>query len=351
MTRRPTLSLPSAGQLLVTVVLLAAVSPFVVFAVPQAIGADDGFVVLSGSMEPALSPGDVVIVDASGPVEVGDVITYRTGANTVPTTHRVVGVVDGGYETKGDANENADAGLIGPEAVIGRVVLTIPVVGHVILWANTPVGYVTFVVAPLVLLGVSELFAWARSDPATAGGDDPTPEPGASRPEVGGNADATADVDGDDQAAVSPAAGTESPAARTVAVAAVDLKLTLLAMAALFAYAGWNVYREFSLTAAPTPISVGALTAGLLGLVFAGWVTLAAWRAANAARSEPESDSGPEPAPMSEPEPEPATTSDLEPEPATTSDPEPESDPEPNPALAEVPALTDGSGDTEVDDA
>jgi signal peptidase len=325
MTRLPTPSLPSAGQLLVTVVLLAVVSPFVVFAVPQAIGADDGFVVLSGSMEPALSPGDAVIVDASGPVEVGDVITYRTGADTVPTTHRVVDVVDGGYETKGDANENADAGLIGPEAVIGRVVLTIPVVGHVILWANTPVGYVTFVVAPLVLLGVSELFAWARSDPATAGGDDPTPEPGASRPEVGGDADPTADVDGDEQAAV-------SPAARTVAVAAVDLKLTLLAMAALFAYAGWNVYREFSLTAAPTPISVGALTAGLLGLVFAGWVTLAAWRAANAARSESESDSGPEP------------------EPAPMSEPEPESDPEPNPALAEVPALTDGSGDTEVDD-
>ena len=302
MNRLPTPSLPSAGQLLATVVLLAAVSPFVVFAVPQAIGADDGFVVLSGSMEPALSPGDVVIVAASGPVEVGDVITYRTGADTVPTTHRVVGVQGGGYETKGDANENADAGLTGPEAVIGRVVLTIPVVGHVILWANTPVGYVTLVVAPLVLLGVTELVAWARSDPETVGDEDPTPESDASRPDIGEDADATADVDGDEQAAVSPAAG-------TVAVAAVDLKLTLLAMAALFAYAGWNVHREFSLTAAPTPISVGALTAGLLGLLVAGWVTLAAWRAARIARAEPEPS-----------------------------------------APAPAPALTDGSGDTEVGD-
>ena len=309
MTRLPTPSLPSAGQLLVTVVLLAVVSPFVVFAVPHAIGADDGFVVLSGSMEPALSPGDVVIVDASVPVEVGDVITYRTGADTVPTTHRVVGVQDGGYETKGDANENADTGLVAPEGVIGGVVLTIPVVGHVILWANTPVGYVTLVVAPLVLLGVTELLAWARSDPETVGDDDPTPGSGTSRPDLGRNTGAVIHADDGDQVTVSPAAGTESPAARTVAVAAVDLKLTLLAMATLFAYAGWNVHREFSLTAAPTPISVGALTAGLLGLVFAGWVTLAAWRTARAARSEPVPS-----------------------------------------ALASAPALTDGSGDTEVDD-
>lgn len=309
MTRFSTPSLPSVGQLLVTVVLLAAVSPFAVFAVPQVIGADDGFVVLSGSMEPALSPGDVVIVDASAPVAVGDIITYRTGTDTVPTTHRIVGVQDGRYETKGDANGNADAGLVGSEAIIGRVVLTIPVVGHVILWANTPVGYVTFVVAPLVLLGASELFAWARRDPETAGGDDPTPEHGASHPDRGSDADATTDADGTARAAASPAVGTESPAARTVAVAAIDLKLTLLAMAALAAYAGWNIYREFSLTAAPTPISVGALTAGLLGLLFAGSVTLATWRAARAARSDPT--------------------------PST---------------LAPAPALTDGSGDTEVGD-
>jgi signal peptidase len=309
MTRLPTPSLPSAGQLLVTVVLLAVVSPFVVFAVPQAIGADDGFVVLSGSMEPALSPGDVVIVDASGPVKVGDVITYRTGADTVPTTHRVVGVQDGGYETKGDANGNADAGLVGPEAVIGQVVLTIPVVGHVILWANTPVGYVTFVVAPLVLLGVSELFAWAKREPAEVEREAPASEQAESQSDPDAtHDDATAD-DWEFRESAAAASDTEPRPARTVAVAAVDLKLTLLAMAALFAYAGWNVYREFSLTAAPTPISVGALTAGLLGLVFAGWVTLAAWWAARAARSEPVPS-----------------------------------------AFASAPALTDGSGDTEVDD-
>ena len=334
MTRFPTPSVPSARQLLAMVVLLAAVSPFVVFAVPQAIGADEGFVVLSGSMEPALSPGDVVIVDASGPVGVGDVITYRTAGDSVPTTHRVVGAVDGGYETKGDANENADAGVVAPEAVIGQVILTIPLVGHVILWANTPVGYVTLVVAPLVLLGASELLAWARREPDGRGGEPPAASPGtdANDPDTPDGSEGPDAIDADTTAdwefpAAEADADTGSGAAPngTVSVAAVDLKLTLLAMGALLAYAGWNVYREFSLTAAPTPVSVGAFTAGLLGLLFAGWVTLAAWRAARAARSEPGSDAGPE--------------SDL------SFDPEPEPTP-----LADVPALTDGSGDAEGDD-
>jgi signal peptidase len=318
MNRLPTPSLPSAGRLLVPVVLLAAVSPFVVFAVPQAIGADDGFVVLSGSMEPALSPGDVVIVDASVPVKIGDVITYRTGADTVPTTHRVVGVQDSGYETKGDANENADAGVVGPEAVIGRVVLTIPVVGHVILWANTPVGYLTLVISPLVLLGASELLAWARRESDGSGKSAASSGAGAEASDELRGPDADGTVDWEFSAAN---AETEPAPTGTVSVAAVDLKLTLLAMGALLAYAGWNLYREFSLTAAPTPVSVGAFTAGLLGLLFAGWVTLAAWRAARAARSEPGSDSDP----SFEPEPKPAPLSDI-------------------------PALTDGSGDAEVDD-
>ncbi len=294
MTRLPTPPMPGAARLLATVVLVAAVSPFAVFAVPQTIGADEGFVVLSGSMEPALSPGDVVIVDASASVGTGDVITYRTTGDSVPTTHRVVGAVDGGYQTKGDANEDADAGTVAPEAVIGRVVLTIPLVGHVILWANTPPGYVTLVVGPLVLLGASELFAWARREPTGPDHEPPTSERAESPPDPDtADDDATAD-DWEFSEARSSTPDTESQPARSVAV--VDLKLTLLATGALFTYAGWNVYREFVQTAAPNPVSVAALTAGLLGLLFAGSVTVTAWRAARVARSGP-SPAGPDPAP------------------------------------------------------
>ena len=62
-----------------TLCLVLALLPFLVFAVPQTVGADHGFVILSGSMEPALSPGDVVIVSDAASVGVGDIITFSNG--------------------------------------------------------------------------------------------------------------------------------------------------------------------------------------------------------------------------------------------------------------------------------
>lgn len=248
------------GAILVTALLVAIVVPFVVFAIPQTIGAEESFVVLSGSMEPTLSPGDVVIVDASAPITAGDVITYTTGSGAVPTTHRVTAVLADGYQTKGDANENVDQGVVAADAVIGRVVLTVPLVGHILLWANTGGGFLALVVLPFVALGLSELLTWARGPDATAGTTEgPT------------------------------------PAETTVAVAAVDLKFAALAMGGLFTYAAWNVYRELLAVQAPSPISVGALTAALVGLLLAAWVTAGAWRhnrAVAPVESAPRADGG-----------------------------------------------------------
>jgi signal peptidase len=257
----------SALTVLGVVVLVALLVPFLVFAVPQTVGADHGFVILSGSMEPTVSPGDVVIVDASASVGVGDVITFDDG-NAIPTTHRVVDVVDGQYVTQGDANENADAQPVPPDAVLGRVTLSIPLIGHVILWVNTPTGYVSLVVLPLVLLLATELYSWARdrdTDP------EPTLKPAIRHVD---------DADAERRAAEADAAAATR---ETVAVAVTDLKLTILAMAGLVAYAALNVYREVTGLGAPDPVSVGALTGGVLGLAFAVWVTINARLVARAA--------------------------------------------------------------------
>jgi signal peptidase len=265
----------SALTIFGVVVLVALLVPFLVFAVPQVVGADHGFVILSGSMEPAMSPGDVVIVDASAAVEVGDIITFDDG-KSIPTTHRVVGVVDGQYVTMGDANENPDGQPVSPDAVLGEVTITIPLIGHVILWVNTPTGYIGLVILPLVLLLASELYSWARSR-------DPDPEP-ELKPAIRHVDDVAAE-----RRAAEKAAETDGPKSVTVAVA--DLKLTILAMAGLVAYAGFNVYREVTGLGAPDPISVGALTGGFLGLAFAVWVTVSARMAARSAATDASSDS------------------------------------------------------------
>ena len=292
-------SVRQVGTVFGTLLVIALVVPFAVFAGAQAIGADHGFVILSGSMEPDIAPGDVVIVDASAPVGVGDVVTFEEDGD-VPVTHRIVAEENGQLVTKGDANENRDARPVPPENVLGKVVLTIPVIGHVILWANTPVGYISLVLVPLVLLLGNELLSWARARDDTEDGGD---EDGASDPipaAAAGSADGdderaasdepeattmtqTADVTQDERSEATATAA-ESSGSASVTVAVADLKLSVLASLALSVYAGLNVYTEVQLLGAPDPISVGALTAGLLGLLFTSWVTGHAWDSARRAR-------------------------------------------------------------------
>ncbi|WP_158601456.1 signal peptidase I [Halosegnis longus] len=254
----------------VTLALVVAVVPFVLFAVPGLVGAEHAFVVLSGSMEPALSPGDIVFVDADAAIATGDVITYAGG--DVPITHRVIDTVDGGYLTQGDANEDPDSGVVAADTVLGEVAFSIPVVGRVVLWANTSLGYLALVVVPLFLLVANELFEWARrGDDEESDADAPIP---AIRPI-------------DDSPSTQPTQTPEPSDSGMVAVALVDLKLTVLALGILLAYAAWNIRAEFGLTGAPDPISVGAATAGLVGILFTGWVTFTAWRTARVSMPTP----------------------------------------------------------------
>jgi signal peptidase len=95
----------------------------------------------SGSMEPKMYPGDVVII-AKVPTDniaVGDVIQFRV-PDGVTVMHRVIEIQEkegGGkvFITKGDANDEPDSEPVIPENVVGKAVMTIPKVG----WASIAV--------------------------------------------------------------------------------------------------------------------------------------------------------------------------------------------------------------------
>ena len=68
------------------------------------------YVVVSESMEPTYSKGDLIYVkNDTSDIKNGDVITFYTDKNTI-VTHRVTGinVSDHTYTTKGDANQTDD---------------------------------------------------------------------------------------------------------------------------------------------------------------------------------------------------------------------------------------------------
>ena len=153
--------------------LIAIVVPFVIYAVPAVVGADHSFVVLTASMTPAIAPGDVVVVADRDPATIseGDVITFTRGNNEVPVTHRVTTVTEGAggvaFETKGDANSDVDSSLVPAGNVIGTVILTIPYIGYVIQFTNTPYGFVALVAGPIGLFVASEIWTLYRRQSGT----------------------------------------------------------------------------------------------------------------------------------------------------------------------------------------
>ncbi|MBC8091842.1 MAG: signal peptidase I, partial [Pseudonocardia sp.] len=121
MAATPTRSAPMRrvrSALLLLVVLLALLLALAVAVVPAAVGGST-LTVLSGSMEPTLPVGSVVVVRPRPPAEIGtgDVITFLArdpGSDaTRVVTHRVVEVLPGPeFRTRGDANPDPDPGLV-----------------------------------------------------------------------------------------------------------------------------------------------------------------------------------------------------------------------------------------------
>jgi signal peptidase len=243
MSERDTLRV--AANVLAVVLLLAVVAPFVVYAVPAVVGADHGLVVLSGSMEPKMSPGDAVIVREVPPskIESGDIITFQTGSET-PTTHRVVEIqqTDEGqaYVTKGDANEDADRGTVPHDRVVGEVIFVIPFIGHLIQFANTQMGFLALVLTPMVLFVVSELWEMAKSirepDSTADGGASPAPD---VPPEA---ASATATEASVDSVSDSESKSETGPESDGFTLTRSSLQLFLLLLGFYVPYSGYVAY-------------------------------------------------------------------------------------------------------------
>lgn len=111
-------------------------------------------VVLTGSMEPALSANDMIFVARSSGYKTGDVVVYSTQGT--PVVHRVIEIDEenGVLTTQGDANNTADA-PVSVSKVKGKVVFSIPGVGVIPRFVRTVPGMIITLVALFVLLFLS----------------------------------------------------------------------------------------------------------------------------------------------------------------------------------------------------
>ncbi len=160
-------------------IMVAGALLVLLIAGPLALG-DHPHTDLTGSMEPTISPGDVVIDEQIAPTEarVGDIVTFRDPEQESKLlTHRVVSVKrlgDGRYAfvTQGDANNTQEHWRVPADAQIGRVIYTVPWVGHIAVFARARPGMLLLVGVPLLLILVEELMRiWRpRTRPGAGGG-------------------------------------------------------------------------------------------------------------------------------------------------------------------------------------
>ncbi|MFA6314892.1 MAG: signal peptidase I [Candidatus Paceibacterota bacterium] len=119
-------------------------------------------VVQSGSMEPSIHTGSVVVVKPISDYKVGDIITFGPNTKTqIPTTHRIteVRVQEGQmvYRTRGDANNGEDLKEVSMSEIIGKVYFSVPYVGYIIDFVKKPIGLILVVVLPAIFIIYDEV--------------------------------------------------------------------------------------------------------------------------------------------------------------------------------------------------
>ncbi len=148
-----------AGQYALFTLLAAVALLLVGTAMP--VGGYSAYIVQSGSMEPAIGAGSVVVVRPAEQYQKGDVITFQRPGDAISTTHRIVEVrVQEGqymYTTKGDNNDSADDVPVAKTAVKGTVLFSVPQLGYVLTFAKRPAGFAVLVGVPAAWIIGSEL--------------------------------------------------------------------------------------------------------------------------------------------------------------------------------------------------
>lgn len=119
------------------------------------------FMVLTGSMEPSIKVGDIVLIKnvSKEDIKEGDVITFAPDNTSQTVTHRVIELVQENgetfYKTKGDNNNSPDSDLVSYKNIVGKLSLKISHLGLIINSIATTGG--------IALITIIVIINWSHS--------------------------------------------------------------------------------------------------------------------------------------------------------------------------------------------
>ena len=171
--------IPRSARLLLTVAGWTVAGFAIVLAVTLLVAYASGrqsLTVLSGSMEPTIDTGDVVVAKPISPMDarVGDVVTYREPhddgrliTHRVKTMQALQGKVR--FTTQGDANDTSENWQVASTGQIARVTHRVPKLGYGLGFLRDPSKRLFLIAIPALLLGLFELVRIWRPAPEAQG--------------------------------------------------------------------------------------------------------------------------------------------------------------------------------------
>jgi signal peptidase len=143
--------------------MFVAIAIFLAFTVLPIPGNVKIFTVMSGSMEPALKVGSVVVVAPASEYKIGDIISFTANDNKkISVTHRIQQIktdIDFNtyYVVKGDANESFDSAPVYGKMIIGRVIFSVSFLGFILAWIQKPMIFFAIVLIPAAIIVCREI--------------------------------------------------------------------------------------------------------------------------------------------------------------------------------------------------
>ena len=122
--------------------------------------------VASDSMAPTFRTGDMIVIRKCDPSKLveGDIITFHTIINNqyALNTHRIAQIQEmngvRSYVTKGDNNAMADIHMIADGDIVGKFVTRVPVMGTVMDFLSSSIGFLVVIVLPLLIFFIYQVY-------------------------------------------------------------------------------------------------------------------------------------------------------------------------------------------------
>ncbi len=150
--------------LIAILVVIAAVTAISALDIPGGIKL---YTVQSGSMEPAVSAGSLVLSKPTEDYQIGDIVTFKAEEDRLVNnpkytiTHRIFEIneteIGIEYVTKGDANDTRDSQAISKDLILGKTIFSIPFLGYPVSFAKTREGLIILIVIPATMIIYSEI--------------------------------------------------------------------------------------------------------------------------------------------------------------------------------------------------